>query len=175
MSKTALEVLKERRSIRKYLDKPIPDELLDQVLEAGSYAPTGNGTQGVQIVAVSDPEDVKTLNELNGSFLPNPTSTPYYGAPTIILVLATPEARTPVYDGSAVITNIVNAAYAVGLGSCWIFRCDKMFDSDKGKELLKKWGLSTELKGLTSCAIGYPAVETPKAPPRRAGMITKIK
>lgn len=174
MKLEALEVLKNRRAIRAYKPEQITDEALNAVLEAGTYAPTGAGTQGVQIVAVQSPEAVAEVDALNAKVLNNPTAHPYYGAPTIILIFETEKCVTHELDGAAVCTNMLNAAYAVGLGSCWIHRCKQMFELPEGKALLKKWGLPETLTGVASIALGYAACDLPKPAPRKADYIVKV-
>ena len=180
MKTEALEVMKNRRSIRAYKPEQISAEELDLVLEAGTFAPNGGGTQGFVIVAVQDPATVAKLNELNAKVLAKMTDkdpsefTPYYGAPTVLLVFATEESSTPVQDGSSVTCNLVNAAYAVGLGTCWVHRAKEIFESSEGKALLQAWGLPENVQGITSVALGYPAGDYPVAPPRKDGLILKV-
>jgi nitroreductase len=173
MKLEALEVLKNRRAIRAYKPDQITEEELNAVLEAGAFAPTGAGTQGVQIVAVQSPENVAAVDALNAKVLNNPKAHPYYGAPTIILVFETQSCLTHELDGAAACTNMLNAAYAVGLGSCWIHRAQQVFDSPEGKELLKKWGLPEHLRGVGNCILGF-AKEVPPARPRKEGRIVRI-
>ena len=173
MKSEALEVLKNRRAIRAYKKQQISDEELDAVLEAGTYAPTGVGSQGCRIVAVQTPEYVKRVEALNAQILGKECE-PYYGAPTIILVFETPECKTHTLDGAAVCTNMLNAAYAVGLGSCWINRCRQMFETKEGKKLLREWGLPEDLVGVASLSLGYPDCEHPEAKPRKADYIVKV-
>ena len=168
MKQEALEVLKNRRAIRAFKPDQITEEELNTVLEAGTFAPTGGGTQGVQIVAVQTPETVAAVDALNAQVLNKPEAHPYYGAPTIILVFETEACFTHELDGAAVCTNMLNAAYAAGLGSCWIHRCKQMFELPEGKALLKKWGLPETLTGVASIALGYAACEHPAAKPRKA-------
>lgn len=174
MKKEALEVLKNRRSIRKFKTEQITNEELDAVLEAGTYAPTGAGTQGVQIVAVQTPEYVAAVDALNAKVLNKPDVHPYYGAPTILLIFETEQCLTHELDGAAVCTNMVNAAYAAGLGSCWINRCKQMFELPEGKELLRKWGLSESLVGVASIALGYADCENPQPKPRKADYVVRV-
>ena len=174
MKLEALEVLKNRRAIRAYKPEQITDEELNAVLEAGTYAPTGGGTQGVKIVAVQTPENVAAVDALNAKVLNNPGAHPYYGAPTILLVFETEACFTHELDGAAVCTNMLNAAYAVGLGSCWIHRCKQMFELPEGKALLKQWGLPETLVGVASMALGYAACAHPAAKPRKDGYIVKV-
>jgi nitroreductase len=174
MKYEALEVLKNRRAIRAYKPEQITVEELNAVLDAGTFAPTGGGTQGVQIVAVQSPENVSAVDALNAKVLDNPKAHPYYGAPTIILVFETEACFTHELDGAAVCTNMLNAAYAVGLGSCWIHRCKQMFELPEGKALLKQWGLPETLVGVASIALGYAACEQPAAKPRKADYIVRV-
>ena len=173
MKTEALEVLKNRRAIRKYKADQITDEELNIVLEAGTFAPTGAGTQGVKIVAVQSPEYVAKVDALNAKVIGKDMH-PYYGAPTIILVFETPECFTHELDGAAVCTNMLNAAYAVGLGSCWIHRCKQMFEMEEGKELLKEWGLPEDLVGVASMALGYADCEHPVPKPRKEDYIVRV-
>ena len=178
MKNEALDVLKNRRSIRKFKPEQISADELDAVLDAGTYAPNGGGRQGFVIVAVQDPATVAKLDELNAKALAlnaNPTNThPYYGAPTVLLVLATEASVTPVEDCSAIACNLLNAAYAVGLGSCWVHRSKEIFESAEGKSLLKAWGLPENLMGGVSIAIGYPDCPHPEAAPRNSGITLKV-
>lgn len=175
MNSEALKCLKERRSIRKFKPEQIKDKELDAVLEAGTYAPTGMGKQSPYIIAVQDPDDLKALKALNAKFFSHfAGSDPYYGAPTIVFVLGQVDNPISFYDACAVGTNIVNAAYAVGLGSCWIHRSKEMFESDEGKQFLKKWGMPENLMGVCSFAIGYADCDLPQPAPRKEGYITKV-
>jgi len=169
-----LKILRERRSIRKYEDRPVPDELLDAVLEAGLYAASGMNTQGVRLVAVRDPETVAYLSRLNAAVM-NATRDPFYGAPCVVIVLADPEIYGGwVEDGALALGNMMNAAHALGLGSCWIHRARQVFDSPEGKELLQKWGLPGHLRGVGNCILGYPACDHPDPAPRKDGRILFI-
>ena len=174
MKTEALEVLKNRRAIRKFKPEQITEEELQAVVEAGTYAPTGGGKQGVQIVVVQKPEDVAEVNRLNGAVMGNPNGKPYYGAPTILLVFETEDCMTHELDGAAVCTNLLNAAYAVGLGSCWIHRTKQVFASDEGKALLRKWGLSETLVGVASVALGYADGDAPQPKPRKADYVVRV-
>lgn len=174
MKNEALEVLKNRRSIRRFQPRQITDAELNAVCEAGTYAPTGKGTQGVQIVAVQTPEYVAAVDALNAKVLGTPDAHPYYGAPTILLVFETAECLTHTLDGAAVCTNLLNAAYAAGLGSCWINRCKEMFELPEGKELLKKWGLPETLAGVASVALGYADCAQPQPKPRKTDYVVRV-
>lgn len=165
-------ILKNRRSIRKFQPRQVTDQDLDAVLEAGLYAPSGMNTQNTVLVAVRDPQVRNQLSRMNAKVLGS-SADPFYGAPCVVVVLADPERYTWLEDGSLVMGNLMNAAYAQGLGSCWIHRAQPMFDSPEGKALLRQWGLSENLKGLGNCILGYPD-ETPEAKPRLPGRILKV-
>lgn len=166
------EILKNRRSVRKYTQEQVSDAHLDAILEAGLYAPSGMNTQNTIMVAVRDKETRDQLSRMNAAVM-GTENDPFYGAPCVIVVLAEPERYTWLEDGALVMGNLMNAAYELGLGSCWIHRAQQMFASDEGKALLRKWGLREDLKGVGNCILGYPE-EVPEARPRREGRIVKI-
>ena len=168
----AMQNLLQRRSVRKYTDQQVPEELLDQVLEAGIYAASGMNSQVSILVAVTDRETRDELSRMNAAVM-GTDADPFYGAPCVVVVLADQERYTWVEDASLVMGNLMNAAHAVGLGSCWIHRARQMFDSDEGKALLRKWGLSETLRGVGNCILGYPQ-EIPEPRERKAGRIVKI-
>ena len=165
MKQEAIEVLMHRRSVRKFKPDQISDADLKVILDAGTYAPTARGLQRPWIVAVQDKETRDAVAALNASVM-GAQNDPYYGAPTIILVLA-PENEFGPLDSSAVETNMLNAAYACGLGSCWIHRAHQMFETEEGKALLRKWGLDETLSGWCSIALGYADCEEPVPIPRK--------
>ena len=168
----AMNNLLNRRSIRKYQEKQVTDELLDQVLTAGLFAPTGMNRQNIVMVAVRDKETRDQLMRMNAAVM-GAQNDPFYGAPCVIVVLGDPEIYPVVENGSLVLGNLMNAAHAVGLGSCWIHRAKQMFETEEGKALLRAWGLKDTLVGIGNCILGYPA-ETPEARLRLDGRIVKI-
>ena len=173
MTNPVLENMKTRRSIRSYLPRQVEAEKLDLILEAGTYAPTGMGAQSPVIVAVQDPETVQKLAKINASILKT-DSNPYYGAPTLLLVLADAQRGTRVEDGSCVLENMMLAAHSLGLGSCWIHREREMFETEEGKQLLRQWGLDQPLTGIGGLALGYPNCEPPQPKPRKEGSVVKV-
>ena len=167
-----LENLKNRRSIRRYKPDQVSETLLDAILEAGLYAASGMNTQNTVMVAVRDKETRDQLSRMNAEVMGTDRD-PFYGAPCVIVVLVDPERYTCVEDGALVMGNLMQAAYEAGLGSCWIHRAQQMFDSSEGKELLRKWGLPENLRGVGNCILGYPD-ETPAPKPRKEGRIVKV-
>ena len=169
MDNEVLKALRERRSVRAYKPEQITDDELKAVLEAGTYAPTGMGWQDPWIVAVQDPETVSRLVRMNAKVM-GTAGNPYYGAPTIVLVFASPTEKVSfsVCDGSLVLGNMMIAAHAIGLGSCWINREREMFETDEGKELMKRFGLPDGLIGIGALALGYAANPLSPAKPRKS-------
>ena len=168
-----LELIRTRRSIRKYQAKQITPEELDAVLEAGMYAPTGKGSQAVQIVAVQEEAARKQLARMNAEVLGKEID-PYYEPPTIVLVFAQQDRRTYLQDGSCALMNMLLAAHGIGLGACWINREKEMFETPEGRALMKKWGVPEDMAGVGAISLGYIAGEPPKAAPRRENYVIKV-
>lgn len=176
MDKTevVLQNLQTRRSVRAYLPKQVEEAALEAVLIAGTYAPTGMNRQAPVIVAVQDAATIAKLSAMNAAVMGSDKD-PFYGAPTVLVVLADPEIRTWVEDGSLVMGNLMNAAHAVGLASCWIHRAREVFDSAEGKALLKEWGLPETLRGVGNCILGYADGPLPATRPRKDGYVVRVK
>ncbi len=165
--KETLEDLKTRRSCRKYKPEQIKKEELDQILEAGTYAPTGAGSQSPIIVVIQDKETRDQVSKMNADVAGFQID-PFYGAPTVLVVLADRSAATPRDDGNMVIGNLLNAAHALGVDSCYIYRAREVFDSDEGKALLAKWGIEGDYEGIGNVILGYGEPEGIKeAAPRK--------
>lgn len=169
-----MDVIKERRSIRKYESRQILDTELEYVLEAGKYAASASGRQSCVFVAVTDPVMIKELSIMNAKIMGADTD-PFYGAPSIILVFADATYNTHVEDGSCAIQNMMLAAYSIGLGSCWIHRERQMFETDRGRQLKKEWGIPDKCVGIGACILGYPACEHPKAAKRKEDFVIYVK
>ena len=168
-----LENLLTRRSVRRYQSRQITDDELAAVLAAGSYAPTGMGKQSPVIVAVQDAATRAQLSALNAAVM-GASGDPFYGAPTVVVVLADPQIPTWVEDGSLVLGNMMNAAHALGLGSCWIHRARQVFDGPQGKQLLQRWGLPQSLCGVGHCILGYADGEPAAPAPRKEGYSHRV-
>ena len=169
-----LDDLKNRRSVRAYKPDQIKDADLDAILEAGVYAGSGMGQQSVVLVAVQDKETLAKIEALNAAVLNDPRQKPFYGALTVVNVLADKGKITPVENGSLAAGNMLNAAAALGLGSCWIHRAKETFESAGGKELLKKWGLENYV-AICHILIGYAEGPQPAPAPRAGGRMVKVK
>ena len=171
MNNTINDIM-SRRSIRKYKPEQISREELDIVLQAGICAPTGKNGQSPILIAVQNKEVRDLLSRMNAQVLGADVD-PFYGAPTVVVVLAAANSPHAVPDGSLVLGNMMNAAKAIGLGSCWINRAREVFDSEEGKQLLAQWGVEGEYIGVGNCILGYPD-EDPVMKPRKPDYIRYI-
>ena len=176
MKNEVLECIKTRRSIKKYKSTPVPEELLDAILEAGTYAPTGKNMQTPVILAVTDKALRDRLSRLNAKILGADTD-PFYGAPCVCVVLADRSVLPTTYvnDGSLVMENMMLAAHSLGLGSCWIHRAKEMFETDEGRAILVELGITGDLVGIGNCIIGYPDCDYPVTRPRKKNYVYKVK
>lgn len=165
-----LQSLKTRRSCRRYKAEQITREELEAVLEAGTYAPTGHGTQSPQMVVVQDKELRNRLSVMNAAVMDS-TSDPFYGAPTAVIVFYDSSNANGFADGCMVMGNLLNAAHAVGLGSCYINRAREMFDTPEGEELKKSWGVAPQMRGVAICILGYADGGILPAKPRKADYV----
>ena len=168
-----MKTLIQRRSCRKYQKRQVDRDQLEQILEAGTYAPTGMGRQSPVIVAVQDPEMVAKLSAMNAAVMGS-QSDPFYGAPTVLVVLADKTMSTYLYDGALVMGNLMNAAHSLGVASCWIHRAKEVFASQEGKALLAQWGLPDTYEGIGNCILGYADGPLPEAKPRKENWIIRV-
>lgn len=167
------EVIKNRRSVRKYTDTQVPQEIVDQIIEAGLWAASGMGKQAPVILAVSDKETRDEISRLNAAVM-NSTNDPFYGAPQVLIVLANKNVGTYVYDGALTMGNMMLRAYDLGVSSCWIHRAKEVFESEEGKAILSKAGLEGEYEGIGNLIIGYSDAPAPAPRERAEGRVYKI-
>lgn len=169
-----LETIKSRRSIRKYKSDMVPQDKLEKIIEAGTYAATGMGKQSPIIVAVTNKELRDKLSAMNAKIM-GVNSDPFYGAPVVLIVLADKSRPTYLYDGSLVMGNLMLEAEALGVGSCWIHRAKEEFESEEGKEILKSLGIEGDYEGIGHCVLGYADGPEPKAAPRKDSYVYYVK
>ncbi len=173
--------MKARRSCRAFSSQMPERALIEKVCEAGTWAPTGHGKQSPIIVAITRKDLRDKLSEMNARIwneltvqrggTPHEGIDPFYGAPVVLLVLADRKVPTYLYDGCAVLTNLANAAEAVGLASCWIHRAKEEFDSEEGKALLRELGIEGDYEGIDHLVLGYPAKSIPSPLPRKTDYV----
>ena len=145
---SAIEMIKKRRSVRGFKDEMIPRDVLETILEAGTYAATGMNRQSPIILAVTNRALRDRLSRINAEIL-------------------TAAGR----DGSLVMGNLMLAASELGVGSCWIHRAKETFDTEEGKEILKALGVTGDYIGVGNCVLGYPQGEIPAAKPRKENYV----
>jgi len=185
-----IENIISRRSVKKYLDKEVPMELVEEVVKAGMYAPSGMNKQAAKIIAVTNKEMRDRLSRINLDIIKGKNLTtssghadPFYGAPVVLVVLAkafddgqNAEIVTRVYDGSLVMENMMIAANSLGLGSCWIHRAKETFETEEGKQILAELGIADEYEGIGNCILGYAAPDALKPQsPRKEDFVVWVK
>lgn len=182
-SNSTIQNIIARRSVKKYENRPVPIELVEEIVKAGTYAPSGMNRQSAIILAVTNKEMRDKLSRINleiviGHNLKTSSghNDPFYGAPVVLIVLAKKEVGTRIYDGSLVMENMMIAAQSLGLGSCWIHRAKETFETEEGKQILHELGITDEYEGIGNCIIGYAAEDAlkPQAP-RKEDFVLWIK
>ena len=171
-----MEGLLTRRSIRKYQDKPIERETMMEIIKAAQYSPTAHNRQPWEFLVIDDREFLAELRHIQRwtSFAKD--------AACVVIVCGDTEKSfsrskedekwTFIDVDCAIATeNLMLAAHASGLGSCWINRAKEEFETEEGKALLKKWGIEGNYIGVGHCILGYPAEEPRPAAPRKPDYI----
>ena len=173
MNTDLLTLMETRRSVRRFKPDMLPSDVIDQIIKAGTYAATGMNRQSPIIIAVTNKEMRDRLSKMNAKIMGTDTD-PFYGAPVVLVVLAKKEMPTYIYDGSLVMGNLMLAAHALHIGSCWIHRAKEEFETSWGKELLQSLGITEEYEGIGHCILGYADGEAPKAAARKANRVYQI-
>ena len=161
-----IEMIKDRRSIRKYKSEAVPREIIDKIVDAGLYAASGMNRQQTIVVAITDKETRDRLAKDNASIMGR-DGDPFYGAPAVLVVLAAADCFTGIYDGSLVMGNLMLAAHSLGVDSCWIHRAKETFEMPQWKQFLKDLGVEGDYIGIGNCILGYRDMEYPQAPERK--------
>jgi nitroreductase len=162
----AIENMLTRRSVRQYKPDMVPRDTIEQIVKAGTYAATGRNKQSPIIIAVTNRALRDKLSAMNVGIMGTDTD-PFYGAPVVLIVLADKSVPTYLYDGSLVMGNLMLAAHACGVDSCWIHRAKEEFASEEGKQLLASLGITGDYEGIGHCILGYAETEPAPASPRK--------
>ena len=170
----AYKNLLERRAIRSFEEKHITDEVMDLIVEAGKFAPTAVGSQGTLFAVIRNDEMVSKLSAMNAA-VNSSDKDPFYGAPDVVIVFADSDNACWLQDGSLAMGNLMNAAHALGVGSCWINRAKEMFDSAEGRALADSWGIPASYRGVGCCILGYTKGEAPAPKPRKEFFTVTVK
>ncbi|MCI6250486.1 MAG: nitroreductase [Bacteroidales bacterium] len=166
-----IQSIKTRRSVRKFSDKPVPHELIEQVIEAGRFAASGHDRQPWAIICVEDEQTRRRLSAVNATFFDLPVKDPFYGAPVYIIVLTKKSTPTYVYDGSQALATMMLAAHSLGLATCWIHRARQVFELPEWKKWLTDLGIEGEYEGIGHLALGYAEGPLPEARPRKGVVV----
>ncbi len=183
MKNNVLDVIKSRRSIRKYLPEPLKQKELDAILEAGLYAPSAHNDQSWHFTVVRDPELLERMSALSKERMAkdstdwvremgsNPKFHLFYRAPAVVVVSMRKDAISPLVDCSAAIENMLIAAESLDIGSCWIGLARYYFSI---KEELPRLGIPEGYEPCYAVALGYKGQRPSRALPRRKGTVNYI-
>lgn len=185
-----LEMMKHRRSIRKYLTTPVEREKLEAIQEAGIFAPNPGGGQGTKIIIVDDPGLIDRIGIVNagcenrnwggrGVSVDQPSiiddlsiQSGFYGCPALGIVCV-PRARKDNVNciGSAFVCaqNMVMEAYSLGVSSCIVGRAEATFSHPEMAALLPQWELDEDYMPMVFVCLGYIDGEYPPIKPRKEG------
>ena len=172
--KEFLDLINSRASTKAYGDKMPSSKDIEKVIEAGLNAASGRNMQAPIIVAVTNKEIRDKLSLANAQIM-GASSDPFYNAPAVLVVLCTKKAHTYVYDGSLTLGNMMLAAHALGLGSCWVHRAKEVFEKDEWKNWLKSIGIEEEVEGIGNLILGYPSDSIPDPKPIKENRAFYIK
>ena len=168
----ALEQILHRRSIRRFKAELPTREEIEKITEAGTYAPSGRGLQSGLILAITNKELRDRISAMNNVVWGGEEGfDPFYGAPAILVVLGKKDSAHKVYDGSLIMGNMMLAADALGLGTCWIHRAKEVFETEEGKQILRDLGITEEYEGIGNLALGYPEGKHPEPRPRKENYV----
>ena len=174
--KGTLETIKTRRSCRVFNPDSMPSkDVLSKIAEAGTWAPTGMGTQNPIILVVTKKEMRDRIVKMNAKVMGKDSIDPFYGAPCMMIVLCKKDNNLTVYDGTTVMTILMLAAKSLGVESCWIHRAKEEFESEEGKAILKDLGIEGEYEGIGHVALGYANGEIPAPKERKPDYIHWIE
>lgn len=168
----AIKNLLERRSCRSFKEEQVKKEDLDLILKAGTYAPTGMGKQSPLIVVVQDKDKIDKIERINAEIMGNKDVHTFYGAPTLVIVFGDKNAAFCKDDANLVMGNILNAANALGVDSCYIWRAKETFETETGKQWMKEWNIPDNFVGVGNIILGYGMPNGKReAPARKADYI----
>ncbi|WP_321419590.1 nitroreductase family protein [uncultured Methanomethylovorans sp.] len=182
-----ISTIKMRRSVRDYANKPVSNDVVESIIDAGIHAPTGLGMQPWRFVVIKDKAIMKQmsnhckprlLKQLEGinidaamqfkKMLKTEEFDIFYNAPVLIIVLGYKNVPTVDFDCSMCAQNMMLAAHSMGLGSCWIGTACLVQDNP---EMLNKLKIPADFKVVAPIIFGY-AGSIPAAPPRNEPVIT---
>ncbi len=187
ISNHTIESITKRRSIRSYKPEQISEEELNTLLEAGRYAPSAANQQPWHFTVLQNKDimqkikqDLKEHFKSSGSvrfqqLASDEIFNPFHNAPTAIIVSGSEKALMPQADCAAALQNMLIAAEAIGLGSCWVNIVIHLFNGEKGDFWGSELGIPVGYKPMYSATFGYKALTNMPAPPRKEGCINFVR
>lgn len=165
-----IQTIMRRRSCRTFNPDRMPsDDLIQQIAEAGTWAPTSRGCQNPIIIAVTNRQLRDKISAMNAHIMGSEDD-PFYGAPCMLIVLVK-KSENALYDGPIVMQTMMLAADSLGLNTCWIHRAKEEFESEEGKKILSDLSIEGEYIGIGHLALGYTTQPIPAPKPRKADYI----
>lgn len=181
----AIKVLKQRRSIRKYKPDPVPDDVLQTIVECGLLAPSAMNQQKWHFAVVQGHTLEKMASVMRERWLQSGNerlvarakegASPFHGAPCVIVISGDPEARFIQIDCGGAVENLALAAEALGLGSCVMAAPSMVLESPEGAEIKKAIGVPEGYVHMISLAVGYRDCEIPAPHPRKPDLVSWVK
>ena len=191
------ETILHRRSIRRFEPKQIEEAALQQILQAGLYAPSAGGRQGVIFAVCQDKEVNERLGKIkraNSHFRMSTEASyvsreqpsivddakltnAFYDAPTVITMFAPKNFLFSAEDCAVAAENMMLAADALGIGSCYIGQGWTAFADPYGQKILRQWNIPTDHYAVMQLLLGYPREgdKHPTPKPRKEGRVIRIK
>lgn len=173
-----MDILNEiitRRSVKKFKSNMLEKELIDKIIKAGTFAPSGKNMQSAIIIAITNKEVRDNLSNILKEHRGGMAVDPFYNAPVVLVVLAKKSVSTYLYDGSCVMENMLLEAHSLGIGACWIHHAKEVFETNYGKSLLNNLGINgNEYEGIGHCIIGYQDMKNTNQIPRKDNYVYYI-
>lgn len=189
-----MDIIKARHSIRKYTGEQIPGEALEQILEAGNFAPNAGGGQRSMLVAVHNKELTTRIGKMNlahfdrthlvGNYVskeqPSTIDDPtirngFYDAPTVVCVFCQDNFLFKTADAFCMMENMILQATELGIASCIISRGPETFVSEEGQRLMQEWEVPEGYSCQGFVILGYIDGEQPHGKPRRPGRVKIVE
>lgn len=194
MQDPVIQAILSRRSVRRYQARQISEEQRETLLRAACFAPSGSNSQSWLFTAIQSPEKLEELNQVVRKGFQNLPAQPkeyparaaarknsqnpdynfYYHAPTLIIASNLADYGNAMADCAAALENILLAAHAMGLGSCWINQLTWLSEEPTVRDYLFTLGIPYEHRICGAAAVGFCEGDEPKAPPRKEGTIHRI-
>ncbi|MCL2112194.1 MAG: nitroreductase [Clostridiales bacterium] len=190
------EAIYQRRSTRAYLDKPVPEEIIEEILDAGRHAPSASNKQRSHFFVITNPEKLAELREvMTGvlaampeqegmspviiSLIQRAKAGPVdvtYGAPALIVTTNIMGGPNGLSDTACALQNMMLTASALGMGNCWINQFLSLRDAPPLRKFFEGLGVPDDQEVCGSLALGYAAGPIEPAPlPRTGNPVTYIR